>query len=722
MPKYRYVKLIVFVVGLLCAIGGTIASAAIIRTDADIVDFTIDSATVKKYGYFDAISDTKLTGTILKPKDDLDPSVKRPCVFTFHGMFMNRFLQMQTAEYFVKAGMYVVMLDDPGQGESKGCYRLGYELEAIGQTVVDYFIDEGFEKYEMNVDLDSLGCNGHSYGGITSTFAGINKYDKLKAIASIWTWSELKQTVIDIMLGLDPNDPDFEDLIKSPIYRTITALTSFGEALYYDRNGDYSTDPEDIEKTLDDRNSIDRVNFTETKPPNWLLVTAYGDELTTPEQQIELMTMASWNASGGISFDDWKSEIEDAIDKDDEWSNLDDDVNESYVGNFGEKTARSLYLPKDTKPFGHMMEGFSVSAYVRILEWFGEAFDWDVKEIVEELEATGIDTKSTNSVDGPLPLEAILKAGSWGIAVLGALLILPATLSYLVRRIKFRNSEEEYQNFINAVDDNACTLSRVMNWKLIGAILAVYVLIESFSILIPLGLGITPKLIGIPYIIADAIALVLIGRFLIIIPFMVVIMGLLFKKNPDFSIESCGVPLKKSVQIKDITMAILLVLTFFVAFNLIGVISVAPRLIPRESPSMGYLGYVLLATYLLIFAVFDEIIFRGVVQTKIHAWVYGKLKIKLFFLKKWIEFVLACGIQLGAFLIGLIMGVTVITGGVPSVLVLGFMLGGFSALFISAFMSTYIYQRTRNIVPCVIASALVITILLGGSLIGAVMF
>ena len=130
MGKYKYIKQIVLVLGLIGLFGGTLVSAMAIRQDAEAMDFVIDKQTVRKYGYFNDISETELTGTILKPIDDLDPDEKRPCVFVFHGMFLNRYMQMQTAMYFAKAGMYVVMFDDPGQGESMSCYRLGYELEA----------------------------------------------------------------------------------------------------------------------------------------------------------------------------------------------------------------------------------------------------------------------------------------------------------------------------------------------------------------------------------------------------------------------------------------------------------------------------------------------------------------------------------------------------------------------------------------------------------------
>lgn len=718
MGKYKYIKAIILVVGLVGIFGGTLVSALMIRSDAQAMDFVIDEETVQKYGYFNDISDTELTGTILKPIDDLDEDEKRPCVFVWHGMFLNRYMQIQTAMYFVKAGMYVVMFDDPGQGESMSCYRLGYELEAMGKTAIDYFIAEGFEKYDMNVDLDAIGVNGHSYGGITSTLAGINRPNQVKAVAAIWAWSELPQTVADITVGLGS---DFEeDFLGSPIYTFLTSLTSFGDALYYNREGEYSTDEEDIIDTLEDRNTIDRVDYEKQTPPNYLLISAYHEELITADQLIDLMAHASYNSSGSISVKDLNEEIEDAIDRDQEWDNL-DHKNIDYIGKFDEKSARKLYLPEETEPMGHAMEGFTVESYVRILEWFGDAFDWDVKEVVDELEETGIETDAFQGVDGTLPLEAILKWGGSIFALMALVFALPAIISYLIRLIRFKNSEKQYQDFMKKYLDPKEDQFVGLENKLIGGMLGIYVSAELLSIVIPLGLGITPKMIGIPFIITDALLLIMLGRALIVIPALIVLLLLFFKKT-DVPLKTLGIPNKKLEILKDIIIGLSIAMIIIITFNLIGVISLSPKLVPRKSPSLGYLGFLLLAMYLFIFFFFDELIFRGSIQTKIHNFVYSKFIRIPPWLLKWIEFWMACIFQTIILMIGTFVGLIIALGGIPPVLVSGFLFMGLAVTFIPAFMSTYIYQRTRSIIPCIISSALIMTFLLGGSFIGAVTF
>lgn len=718
--RYKHLKLIVLLFGLVGVIIGTAISAFTVRNEAEAVDFIINPDTVKKYGYFDDIGETSITGTILKPiGEDLDKDAEKPCIFVFHGMFMDRFLQMQTAMYFAKQGWYVVLLDHSGQGESMGRYRLGYELEAIGKTVVDYFIEEGFEKYDMKVDLDKLGCNGHSYGGVTSTFTGINMQEKIKAVAAIWSWSELPQTVADIMIGVG-TDP--KDMFDTNLYRFLTKMTGFGDSLYYDREGDYSTDPEDVLDTLEDRNVIDRVNYSQKLPPNFLLITGEEDELTTPGQQINLMAMASWNASGGISFDDWKEEVEKQVEDTEEWSNL-EDYNSSYSGNFDEKTARSIFLPKNTKPFSHMMEGFLVSTYVRIIEWFGKAFDVDVDDIVTELEENGIETGSLSFLDGPLPAYASLKMISWFLALMALIIALPAIISYLVRIFRFENDEEQYQAFINEYDDFSNRRYEGLELKLIGIAIVIYMVAEFLSLILPMTIGLTPKVIGIPYIITDALILIMIGRYLIVVPSILLLFYLLVRKiKKPISLEKVGLIFEKKEILKDIALGLTIALIFFIGFNLIGLISLSPRLLPRKSPTLGYWGYIFLLLYFLIFFFFDELSFRGIIQTKAHDFVYTKMKKWPNYMKKWTEFIMACGFQIIILLFGTFLGLIIILEGIPPVLVSAFLIGGISASFIPAFLSTYIYQRTRRIIPCIVSSAFILTMLLGGSFIGAIMF
>lgn len=714
-------KKIVLIFGLGLMLIGTILSALEIRTDAEAIDFTLNEDTVRKYGHFNDISETTITGTILKPYGADRDSGEHPCVFVFHGMFMNRFLQIQTAMYFAKAGMYVVMLDHAGQGESKGLYRLGYELEAIGKTVLDYFVAEGFQEHGMNVDLDSLGCNGHSYGGITSTFLGINRPELIKAVAAIWAWSELPQTVTDIMVGLRT---DFDDIYDTAVYKFITSFTGFGEALFHDREGDYSTNPIDIKKTLEDRNTLDRVAYSKEQPvpPNYLLISAFNEELITAGQLIKLMATASWNPEGSISFDTFEQEINQSIDSMEEWSNL-EHSNSIYKGSFNDKTARQLYLPKETEPFGHLMEGFTVESYVKILEWFGEAFDWNVYSVVQELKETGIDTDNLSFMDGTLPASAGLKMFTWILAVLGFLIAFPAIISYLIRTMKFKGDEVEYQKFINEFDDNTEKRYEGLELKLIGVAMGIYLLAEFLSLIIPIGLGLTPKAIGIPFIITDALILIMIGRYLVVIPAIILLFYLLVNKiNRPLNFRKLGISLEAKDLLIDIILGIVVSILFLIAFNVIGLITIAPRLVPRNSPSIGYLGVIFLLLYFLVFFFFDELSFRGIIQTKLHDFIYTKLKRRPGWLKKWLEFWIACFFQMIILLVGTFLGLILILGGIPPVLVSSFLLGGISASFIPAFMSTYIYQRTRRIVPCMISSALILTFILGFSLIGAITF
>lgn len=716
--KYRYFKSIILIIAVIGMFSGTLISSLLIRTNSEATDFMIDEKTVQKYGYFSEIGKTTITGTILKPTGaEIDETKERPCVFVFHGMFMNRFLQMQTAMYLVKSGMYVVMVDHAGQGESMGKYRLGYELEALGKTVIDYFIAEGFKKHNMNADLDALGCNGHSYGGVTSALAGINRDSRLKAIASIWSWSELPQTVADIMTGVGtkPND-----LFDNPIYKFLTSLTGFGDALFYDREGDYSEKPEDVLETLEERNIKDRVNYTQKLPPNWLLITAENDELTSPDQQIELMAQASWNASANAPFTEWEDKISNSIKDNKEWSNL-EYSNSSIRGSFTSRTARSLFLPEG-KPFGHLMEGFLVSAYVKIMEWFGKAFDWEVDQVVNSLKQNGLQTERLG-IAGPIPEQAAIKFGGWIVAIISLILSLPALISLLIRKFRFSGNEEKYQKFINSYDDYSKFRYGGFEMKLIGIAVLIYLAAEFLSILLPMQFGLNPKILGIPYIITDALVVILTMRYLIVFPAIMILFYYLVKRiRTPISLKKIGIPKDKKSILNDIVLGLVIAGIFLVLYNIISFLSLSPRMVPRESPTLGYLGFIFLLGYLLIFFLIDEICFRGIVQSKIHDYIYTKLQNRASWLKKWLEFGIACGFQMLILLGGTFLGLIMLLGGLPPVLVTVFLIGGFSATFIPSFLSTYIYQRTKRIIPCVISSALILTFLLGGSLFGATIF
>ncbi|MFO8019901.1 MAG: alpha/beta hydrolase [Promethearchaeia archaeon] len=716
--KYQYLRSIVLILAILGMSSGTLVGALLIRSDSETIDFMIDEETVRKYGFFDKIGETRITGTILKPAGaDIDESKERPCVFVFHGMFMNRFLQQQTAMYFVEAGMYVVMLDHVGQGESMGKYRLGYELEALGKTVIDYFTAEGFEKFNMNVDLDALGCNGHSYGGVTSAFAGINRNNRIKAIASIWSWSELPQTVADIMMGIGTKP---EDQFDNPIYQFLTSLTNFGDALYYDREGDYSQKPEDILNTLEDRNIKDRVNYTKKLPPNWLLITAENDELITPDQQIKLIAKASWNATTGTQFSEWNDKISESIEENKEWTNL-EYSDRSIKGSFESGTARSLSLPEG-EPFGHLMEGFLVSSYVKIMEWFGDAFNWEVKEVVNSLKETGLETDMLG-IDGPVPALATFKFVAGIIAIISLVISLPAIISFLVRKFKFDGDEIKYQEFINSYDNYSKLRYEGFELKLIGIAILIYLGAEFLSIILPMGLGINPKAFGIPYIVGDALIIIMAMRYLIVLPAILILFYYLVKKiKTPINLKKIGISPEKKEIFKDLLLGSIIGAFFIIFFNLMSFISVAPRMIPRESPTLGYFGFFLLMVYFFIFFLIDEISFRGIVQTKIHDFIYTKLQRKPAWLKKWVEFFIASGFQVIMLLGGTFLGMVLFLGGLPPVLVSVVLIGGFSTTFIPAFLSTYIYQRTRRIIPCVISSTLILTFLLGGSLFGATLF
>lgn len=259
--------------------------------------------------------------------------------------------------------------------------------------------------------------------------------------------------------------------------------------------------------------------------------------------------------------------------------------------------------------------------------------------------------------------------------------------------------------------------------KLIGIAVLIYLGAEFLSILLPMELGLNPKILGIPFIITDALTVIMAMRYFIVLPAILLLFYYLVKKiKRPLNLKKIGISTNKKAILNDLVLGGVIGGFFILFFNVISFISLSPRLIPRRSPTLGYFGFLLLVAYFFIFFLIDEISFRGIIQTKIHDFIYTKLQDKPAWLKKWLEYIIATGFQMIVLLGGTFLGLVLLLGGLPPVLVTIFLIGGFSSTFIPAFLSTYIYQRTRRIIPCVLSSTLILSFLLGSSLFGATIF
>ena len=135
----------------------------------------------------------------------LSPGGLRPAIIFFHGLFARKEFHYHYAIELAKAGFVVICPDHGGMGESVGYLKLGWDIIPFVMTVIDY-LPVLNQTYKLKINGSWIGATGHSYGGVSTTFAGIYRpYNATKgygisACVSIWTWSNLTQTV-EYMVG-----------------------------------------------------------------------------------------------------------------------------------------------------------------------------------------------------------------------------------------------------------------------------------------------------------------------------------------------------------------------------------------------------------------------------------------------------------------------------------------------------------------------------------------
>jgi len=680
-------------IGIILIVAGVILGANFKYnlSEVNFINFQISAAETESYGNYAAFnqSGVVIRGTIITPKNPrYDSSGLRPAVFFFHGLFARKEFHFHYAIELARAGFVVICPDHGGMGDSIGYFKLGWDIIPLVMTVIDH-LPVLNKTYNLRINGTCVGATGHSYGGISTLYAGLYRpYNKstglgVSACVSIWTWANFTQTV-QYMVG---------DFGTAPwnLLNLINMRYVLGDPYGY----------ENFALNVAARDVIDKVNGSTSNclPPNWLLITAWDDGLVLPEWQMEIMAAACYNNSNpSITKDKYYNDISGNI------TYANNFTWQKPNGNFKDGSMRKIYLPRDKYgfPMGHLTEGFLVPPLIQLLNWFGQAFNWDVSSAIARIQSESIDLSQWLSF-WPDPIQGIILQMYIGpiLIILGCLITLLPLISYLARG---KQKDDEYQ-LSQFKFPKGTEFSDKDTLLFIGVFAGLFTVVTLFSLMFSETLNIQTI---IPYVVADALVSGWLVRSIILGVALIFLLWFLFQKY-EMNFDDIGMKINKQKLIQVLIVGAGAPLIFFGLWNL-NAFTTFPTLIPMPSPTMGYWSVLELFGFILIGALVDEIYLRGLIQTKLEAKIQESTRITHNpRIKKWIGYILSVLLSLIVNSIGLFGSIIIIVGpgafqgnisgvnfGTP------FLLIGILYALIPSIISPYIYQRTRNVYACAI--------------------
>ncbi|MHA1268306.1 MAG: alpha/beta hydrolase family protein [Candidatus Helarchaeota archaeon] len=652
--------------------------------------FQISATETAAYGNYAAYNQTGVVirGTILQPiVPKYSSGGLRPAVFFFHGLFARKEFHYHYAIELARAGFVVICPDHGGMGDSIGTFKLGWDIIPFVMTLIDY-LPVLNATYNLKINGSWVGSTGHSYGGISTLFSGIYRpYNKttgkgISACASIWTWSNFTET-IEYMLS-DFGDPawDLLDLVN----------------IQYILNEPYGFD--NLLANIEARNAIDKVNGTTGNylPPNWLLVTSWDDGLVLPEWQMEIMAAACYNNKNpSINTTTYYNYIK---------GNITYANNFTWRipgGSFENGSMRQIFLPRDMYAFpqGHLTEGFLIPPLLMILNWFGDAFNWNVSSAITQIQAEAIDLQSSIPF-WPDPIQGIIPQMYLGpiLIIFGCVIIVLPLISYLARGKK---SDDEYQKF-QFQFPKGTPLSNKETLAFVAIIAGIYIVASLPSLIISQVLNIKSI---IPYLVADGLVSSWLIRSILALIALVPLLWIWFNRYGQ-NFTDIGIKFDKKTLLQAIIVGVGVPLIFFGIWDLLNLFTTFPLLIPIASPTMGYFGLILLMAFIFISAVVDEIYLRGLIQTKIDAkiqendWITHNKRVK-----KWIAYFLSVLLSLLvniaaiSFALAITVDPAAFQGNIAGTnFAAPLLLLGIAVSLIPSIINPYIYQRTKSIWAC----------------------
>ncbi len=602
-----------------------------------------------------------------------------PTIIWCHGGLGNAELQYHYAKELAARGFKVLVINQPGHGDSGGQYTKGINNLPVLYSAVDYL-------YYLcwDVDRNRIGVSGHSHGGVLTTRGGIfDNWTNPKTNNSIGTGGKIKSFGAiycwDTLLGATT----YMGLSERPLY----AL--YPELLYYDPDFQWifsrsnflsSTFPFTMPNELEARSVSNFINSTNIG--NYMLIIGAAEEYISVPQECLLMEAATKNSSGIPQ-----------VSAEDIFKNVISSLSWNY-GNITDNNSRRLIIVPGVN---HIGEGSDSIVLQSLVTWFHESF-------------------GTGYENFPIRLDWERNYNlrqSWAIGLFATLSAIPGLVSYLsswfspkLGNLPDKKKINKNNHLIKPIDLN--TNSKIK-------LLISYCLFLIISCII--GSNLVRNTLDIKTFIQfwnwNLASIPLLVISLIQIPIIILIIQ--FEKK-HYKLDSNDYKLSPKSVLRGLMIGALPILLIVCIYDISAFICNVPMLLPRPFEVSVYIDFFILLGIMLLFSLTNELVFRKLIQSKIDK---GKRK-----LKRWKTNFMVSLLNIFILIInfGIIANLTFGTG----------FFGHFSPLeatgpflaiicgcmIILNFVNAFIYQRSKSITSTSIFTALILTLLQTGKIFG----
>lgn len=512
------------------------------------------------------IENYRVAGYVIIPRTD-QPVEGYPVIIWMHGFGVSSDIQINYARQFAKSGFFTIALDQPGHGWSGGYFDMGLETLLGVYSTIEWLINNS--AHRDIIDVTRIGVSGHSMGGVAATRAGIfddwtnpksgNRIGtgRIRACCAIFCWDDASKMAKGIM-------EDFE-ISQVWSHPTIEEMMTHWRWLS-------NHDPSVLLEEFRIRSVSNFITVTNVK--NYCLIIGGDEHPATIEAECHIMANATINITG-VPQVSWRV-INDTI-----------HTTANHTWNFGSvanNTARRLVLVPN---IGHFEEAFSFDVLQNTTHWFD--YSMNCEEIFPDIPKY-------------FQTSYFLKIGGWLLTLIGFLsAIYPTFIIISDSRIGARPPLAEISPNLNYNEKKllyfAYAFISIVSFALSG-LFAINSLTHFWMY----------DLLLIPRLLTSALFL--------LIPLL--LMVFFEKKRYYYHYKDIGLNSSIKNNLKSISTPLLAICLWIMLFNLFAWIFQVPLLFPRPLELGVLLDFVLLLVILVFFNLEIELLFRGLLQTKLQ--------------------------------------------------------------------------------------------------------
>ncbi|NVM02782.1 MAG: alpha/beta fold hydrolase [Candidatus Helarchaeota archaeon] len=507
-----------------------------------------------------------LSAAIVQPL--IDNGGLRPGIVLCHGWGATKEELIYIAADFARAGMVVILFDMEGTGRSTGAHNLvGGRTRLNAWAAVEYLVKLSDI---LRINTSCIGMAGHSQGGITTAIASaLDEVDgpaskgiaNISASVSIFSGGFIED-IFGVMFGYDST--------VMPILWPYLGIPLF----------DYNNPLDRWQQSV-----IPKINAS--RPKNWMLITGQSDELTN-----------NW-----IQYHVMKHTVPDAITYEDLISNITTKnvwTLPTQLGNFSQGTARKFSLLYGRDHFG---ERDSVLTGTMMIDWFYDAFLFNQDRTEIEI-LTGIilfrDEFSDFNTDSLF--DTIFKTISSNGLLIG-LTIAMIPLGYFLS-LKFKNKK-------NLDPVNARNIEERSFIKSLLLYAGIYLIASFCSFFFAWLFSIRTI---VPFFVTNIFTVFFLMKQIILVPSMI---GIIYYERKKFNQTTEDFGISRESFLKSALIGIIMIITFISITNIVDLTfnNFTHALFIPPAHLIGFITFILI---LGLNFFMDDLIFRGLVQSKME--------------------------------------------------------------------------------------------------------